>query len=119
MRPGLFLKNKIERQLDINGVEYTFDVVKEDKYKQLKESGEKVTIIGLYHESLSYQTINAKEGAKVIKKMQAMILTLQEYAEKLNIGYKLSVNDRRYKISGIVNVQNYSVAAEISLEEVL
>ena len=116
MQTPLFLKNKISRLLKTNGMEYTFTLMCEDEYKQPKE-GEVVTIKGIYHEANSFITVTASDSASVQRKKSPMILTLfNEEVEKLKQGDKVLINTVTYKVSGVLDIQNYGVAADISLE---
>lgn len=116
MQTPLFLKNKISRLLRTNGLEYTFTLMDEDEYKQPKE-GEAVTIKGIYHEENSFITVAASDSASVQRKKSPMILTLlDEEVKKLKQGDKVLVNSVSYKVSGVLDIQNYGVAADISLE---
>lgn len=119
MKAAKFLENKIKRQLKCNGMLYDFLKVKEDKYHQLVESGEKVQLTGLYHESVSYQPVSSSDAARLVKKVQPMILCLLEDTKEIKTGCKLSIGERHYKVSAIEDIQNYHVACNISLEEVL
>ena len=116
MQTPLFLKNKISRLLKTNGMEYTFTLMCEDEYKQPKE-GEVVTIKGIYHEANSFITVTASDSASVQRKKSPMILTLfNEEVEKLKQGDKVLINSVTYKVSGVLDIQNYGMAADISLE---
>lgn len=116
MQTPLFLKNKISRLLKTNGMEYTFTLMYEDEYKQPKE-GEVVTIKGIYHEANSFITVTASDSASIQRKKSPMILTLfNEEVEKLKQGDKVLINSVTYKVSGVLDIQNYGVAADISLE---
>ena len=116
MQTPLFLKDKISRLLKTNGMEYTFTLMCEDEYKQPKE-GEVVTIKGIYHEANSFITVTASDSASVQRKKSPMIRTLfNEEVEKLKQGDKVLINSVPYKVSGVLDIQNYGVAADISLE---
>lgn len=116
MQTPLFLKNKILRLLKTNGLRYTFTLMDEDEYKQPKE-GETITIQGVYHEANSFITVTASDSASVQRKKSPMILTLlDEEVKKLKQGDKVSINSVTYTVSGILDIQNYGVVADISLE---
>ena len=116
MQTPLFLKSKISRMLSTNGMEYTFILMGEDEYKQPKEC-ESVTIKGIYHETNSFITVTASDSASVQRKKSPMILTLlDEEVKKLKQGDKVLINSVSYKISGVLDIQNYGVVADISLE---
>ena len=118
IRQSLFLKNKIQRQLDCNGDDFTFKVVKEDKYHQPQESDE-VTIRGLYHETSSYLNETSSEGNiyRTIKTSQILtLMSLIEGDNNIPVGSTTKISGNTYKVTGIVNIDNLGVAADISLE---
>ena len=48
-----------------------------------------------------------------------MILCMYEDAKNIVLGDKIEISGKQYKVSGVLNIQNYNVAADISLEEVI
>lgn len=116
MKTPLFLENKITRLLNTHGLEYTFISVDKDNYNQ-PVKGATLVIKGLYHESNSFITVAASDSASVQRKKSPMILTLFDSTVKmLKQGDKVKINSVWYTVSGILDVQNYGVAADISLE---
>lgn len=120
MNTPLFLKNKIKRQLDCNGIEYSFKRNKKDKFNQLTDEVVNVKELkGIYHESNSYITREVSEAAITQSKKKPMILTLLENVEGLELDDFVEINGKKYKINGFLDIQNYNVVCDISLEEVL
>lgn len=116
MNRPLFLKNKISRLLKVNGLEYTFTSMRKDEYNQPID-GETIAVKGIYHESNSFITVNTSDSASVQRKKSPMILTLLDDTVKMiKQGDKVSINSVLYTVSGILDIQNYGVAADISLE---
>ncbi len=116
MQAPLFLRNKVLRVLKSNGIEYEFISTREDDYHQLQD-GAKIKILGVYHEVNSFITVTASDAASVQRKKSPMILTLlDDSVKKLKQGDKVSINSVDYKVSGILDIQNYGVVADISLE---
>lgn len=118
MHSPLFLKNKIARQININGCEYSFNVMCENEYHELEEF-KVVKINGLYHEKNSYQTEVHSDSSITHSKPLPMLLCLLEDVSELAEGSTTIINDKTYKIVLISDIQKYGVAADISLEEVL
>lgn len=117
MNTPLFLRNKVERQLKTNGLDYSFTKMGEDDYHQPIETDQKVSIRGIYHESNSFITLSSSDAASIQKKKSPMILCLMdENVKLLSQGDRVTINEVTYRISGILDIQNYSVVADISLE---
>lgn len=116
MRSPIFLENKIKRLLNSNGIEYTFVHMKNDEYNQPIEK-ENISVLGVYHESNSFITVSSSDAASVQRKKSPMILALMsDEVKKLSQGDEVTINDTLYRVSGILDIQNYCVAADISLE---
>ena len=118
MDASLFLKNKIERQLKCNGLEYTFKRKSLDKFGQ--ETDELVvvkTIKGLYHETNSYVTKKKSDASITTSKKSPMILALFDDALDIKMNDIVSINNSNYIVNDVLNIQNYSIAVNISLEE--
>lgn len=116
MQTPLFLKNKVSRLLKTNGLEYQFTLMGEDDYHQPVE-GSTITLKGIYHEANSFISVASSDAASLQRKKSPMILTLfDDSVKKLKQGDRVSINSTSYKVSGILDIQNYGVVADISLE---
>lgn len=116
----IFLVNKLARQLKCNGSSYTFERKAEDKYHQ-KTGAKTLTTIdkAIYHESNSYVQISTSDGARVKSKPQPMLLMTHEDGLKLNVDDIVIISLKAYKVTGMNNIQNYDVAADVSLEMIV
>ena len=47
-----------------------------------------------------------------------MILCLFEDGNKIKQGDMITIAEKTFRVSGVLNIQNYSIVADISLEEV-
>lgn len=116
MQPPYFLKNKVSRLLNTQGKDYLFTSVAVDEYNQPID-GEPLTIKGVYHEKNSFITLSVSDAAQVQRKKSPMILTLlDDTVKKLKQGDKVTINGGSYKVAGVLDLQNYGVVADISLE---
>ena len=116
MSPALFLKNKISRFIKTSGTSFIFTHMVEDNYHQ-KVEGEKISIVGVYHEKSSFITLTTSDSGQVQRKKSPMILTLiDESVLKISQGDKVEMNGVTYTVSGVLDIQNFGVAADISLE---
>ena len=118
MRVEEFLKNKIIRQLKMNGRNFTFERYSEDKYHQRSDETTVIkSLVGLYHEGNTYIKANDAEGALLVKKNTPMILCLYEDGCEIDKGDIVIISDKKYSVVYKTNIQNFDIAFDISLEE--
>ena len=112
---------KIKRELKRSGIDYEF------KRSGMNDFGEPVgkstvvgTIRGLYHEQNSDIQITTGDTTQVRTKKIPMILCLYEDAASLalQVGDELKINNKTFKVTGMVNIQEWNIIADISLEVV-
>ena len=115
-----FLLHRIEIDIKFHGVDYTFLKYGKDKFGQPSEQPtEQIVLKGIYHESNSYIKTTGSEASEISTKKNPMILCLFEYGNKVQQGDFVYIRGDKYKVSGVLDIQNYSVVADISLEEVV
>lgn len=112
---------KIKRELKRSGIDYEF------KRSGVNDFGEPVgeptvvgTIRGLYHEQNSSVQVTTGDTTQVRTKKIPMILCLYEDAASLvlQVGDELKINSKTLKVTGAVNIQEWNIIADISLEVV-
>ena len=112
---------KIKRELKRSGIDYEF------KRSGVNDFGELVgepivvgTIRGLYHEQNSSVQVTTGDTTQVRTKKIPMILCLYEDAASLvlQVGDELKINNKTLKVTGVVNIQEWNIIADISLEVV-
>ena len=112
---------KIKRELKRSGVDYEF------KRSGVNDFGEPVgepvavgTVRGLYHEQNSSVQVTTGDTTQVRTKKIPMILCLYEDAASLvlQVGDELKINNKTFKVTGVVNIQEWNIIADISLEVV-
>ena len=112
---------KIKRELKRSGIYYEF------KRSDVNDFGEPVgeptvvgTIRGLYHEQNSSVQVTTGDTTQVRTKKIPMILCLYEDAASLvlQVGDELKINNKTLKVTGVVNIQEWNIIADISLEVV-
>ena len=112
---------KIKRELKRSGIDYKF------KRSDANDFGEPVgeptvvgTIRGLYHEQNSSVQVTTGDTTQVRTKKIPMILCLYEDAASLvlQVGDELKINNKTLKVTGVVNIQEWNIIADISLEVV-
>ena len=117
MQMALFLKNKVNRQLELNGSTYDFAHYKIDEYKQVTNEVEKtIEVVGLFHTTNAYIKESTNEGARIVSKPQPMMLMLFEDSEKLSKDDKVVIGDRVYNVVGKTDVNHFGVVCDVSLE---
>ncbi len=110
---------KMKRELKRSGIEFEFKRFGKNKFNEDdKEVIKTFKIKGLYHEQNSYVTITTGEAAKTRTKKTPMILCLYEdvLSSELKTGDFVNVNGKELKVNGVVNIQEWNVIADISLE---
>lgn len=112
---------KIKRELKRSGIDYEF------KRSYVNDFGEPVgepimigKILGLYHEQNSHVQVTTGDTTQVRTKKIPMILCLYEDAANLDlqVGDELKINNKTFKVTGVVNIQEWNIIADISLEVV-
>lgn len=112
---------KLKRELKRSGIDYEFQRLGVNDFGE--PSGELVpigVIRGLYHEENSNIQITAGDTTRVRTKKIPMILCLFDDAASLalKIDDFLFINKKKFKVTGIVNIQEWSIISDISLEVV-
>lgn len=112
---------KLKRELKRSGIEYEFERFKENAFKELNGEPESVgKIVGLYHEQNSNIEVVTSDATQIRTKKIPMILCLYEDAASLGLKTNdiVKVNAKTFKVTGVVNIQEWSIIADISLEVV-
>lgn len=112
-----FLRNKVNRQIKLNGQEFTFVRYKEDEYHQIsEEEKEEIYVEGIFHTTNSFVKANTSDASIVRTKSQPMILTLYEQGSLVKINDKVVINEETYKVIDVNNVNSFNEVCDISLE---
>lgn len=118
---------KFRRELRRNGKDYTFHRRKLNQFNEpTGELEDVLTICCLYHEVSSFKTTSTGDGSTIVTEKQPMLLCAVEDVKDsgLKVGDFIEVNDSVYgdkkvlRFVGIVDIQNYGILADISLEVV-
>ena len=112
---------KIKREIRRSGETYTF---MRPSLNEFGEPGGDETEVGslrgLYHEQNSNVQLTTGDTTQIRTKKLPMILCIYEDAKTLNLqlGDKLYLNDRILKVVSLVNIQEWNIIGDLSLEEV-
>lgn len=118
---------KLRRELKRNGKDCTFRRRKLNQFNEpTGELEDVLTIRCLYHEVSSFKTTSTGDSSTTVTEKQPMLLCAVEDVKgsSLEEGDFIEVNDSVYgdkkvlRFVGIVDIQNYGIIADISLEVV-
>jgi len=112
---------KIRREIKRSGETYTFMRPSLNEFDE--PSGEETevgSLRGLYHEQNSNVQLTTGDTTQIRTKKLPMILCIYDDAKALNLqlGDKLYLNDRILKVVSLVNIQEWNIIGDLSLEEV-
>ena len=108
---------KLQRELKRIGKEYVFERPKLNQYKEPTGETEDVCkLAGLYHEQNGSISVSTGETTQTRTKKVPMILCLFNDAKLLKIGDIVKINSKTFKVTGTVNIQEWNIIADISLE---
>lgn len=110
---------KLRRELKRSGIDYKFLRAVPNKFGEPSDKYEEVGVIrGLYHEQNGHIQVTTGDTTQVRTKKIPTILCLYDDTTplKLQTGDVTVINGKTYSVTGIVDVQNWNVFADISLE---
>lgn len=112
---------KIRREIKRSGETYTFMRPSLNEFNEPSGDETEVgSLRGLYHEQNSNIQLTTGDTTQIRTKKLPMILCIYEDAKTLNLqlGDKLYLNDRILKVVSLVNIQEWNIIGDLSLEEV-
>ena len=108
---------KLRRELKKVGKEYEFKRAKLNDFKEpTKDSVVAGKLTGLYHEQNSSVSISTGDTTQTRSKKIPMILCLHEDAIFLKIGDFVKINSKTMKVTGVINIQEWNIVADVCLE---
>lgn len=116
-----FEEYKIKRELKRSGIDYEFKrAIKNDFGEPSGEPEFIGKLKGIYHEENSNIQITTGDTTQVRTKKIPMILCLYEDVANLvlSVGDIVKINKKTLKVTGIVNISEWNIIADISLEVV-
>lgn len=112
---------KLKRELKKSGIKYKFSRAGKNKFGEPDgEPTEIGEICGLYHETNSSVSIITGDTTQTrTKKVPAILCLYDDIALLvLQVGDTVQINDKTLKVTGVVNIQEWNIIADISLEVV-
>lgn len=108
---------KVRRELKRIGKEYEFKRAKLNDFNEpTKDSVVAGKLTGLYHEQNSSVSVTTGDTTQTRTKKVPMILCLYEDATFLKMGDMVKINSKTFKVTGVVNIQEWNIVADVSLE---
>lgn len=110
---------KIKRELKRSGKDYKFERRTINAFKEPTDNLYEVgTVLGIYHEQNSNVQITTGDTTQIRTKKIPMILCLYDDTTSLHlqVGDEVVINSKRLKVTGVVNIQEWNIIADISLE---
>lgn len=112
---------KIKRELKRSGIDYEFKRIGKNDFGEPVGELESIGVLkGLYHEQNGSVQITTGDTTQVRTKKIPMILCLYEDAAllALEVGNIVVINTKTFKVTGVVNIQEWNIISDISLEVV-
>lgn len=110
---------KISREIKRSGCSFTFKRKAKNDFNEPSEEAIVVgNLSGIYHEQNSNIAISTGDTTQYRTKKIPMILCLYSDVSKLelNVDDFVIFNSKTFKVTGITNVQEWSIVSDISLE---
>ena len=110
---------KISREIKRSGYNITFKRKAKNDFNEPNEEAIMVgNLLGIYHEQNSNIAISTGDTTQYRTKKIPMILCLYSDVSKLelNVNDFVIFNSKTFKVTGITNVQEWSIVSDISLE---
>lgn len=110
------MKHQVKNEIARSGQEYQFKRKKENKCHQIVGEEDIAIVKGIYHETNGYISLLKADASMVQSKKVPTILTLKENAIGIEQGDYTEIAGNKYKVTGVLDVQNYGIVVDISLE---
>lgn len=113
--------HRLVQAINWQGSVYTFFRRGENEYRE--KDGEPVEIArfkGLFHNGSSeHTTVVTSDSGMVISKNTPYIMTPYGNGRKVRLDDTVIINSKMFKVTGVTNINEANIVAEISLEVVL
>lgn len=115
---------KIQREIKRSGKTFAFkkpdlndfgEPKRDENGNYIFQSGD-LELNGIYHETNSYISLVTGDTTATRTKKEPMILCLYEDTAGLKVGDVTYINGKMFKLTGVKNIQEWSIIGDISLE---
>lgn len=119
MKIQSFERNKISRLIRVQGIKYVFERPKLSEFKE--PTGETITIElrGVFHQTTNHITVVGTESSSIKSKQSPAILALYDEAKGLKQDDIVVINGTKYLVTGLLDIENWNIAIDISLEAIV
>lgn len=118
MKPA-FEANKIKRCVNTVGTLFDFNRKAKNLFGEFdNDAVQIISLKGVYHQQSSHISVSESTGTRTKSKPIPMILTTWELfeAEPILLDDTVVLNDKKYLVNGVTNIQEGNYGADISLE---
>ena len=112
---------KIQRELNRSGIVVDFLRQETNKFKEPIGEPKKIgSILCIYHEQNGCIKISTGDTTQVRTKKVPMLLCLHSDVSQANVqvGDQVKLNGKTFNVTGVINIQEWNLVADISLEVV-
>lgn len=112
---------KIQRELNRSGIVVDFLRQETNKFKEPIGEPKKIgSILCIYHEQNGRIKISTGDTTQVRTKKVPMLLCLHSDVSQVNVqvGDQVKLNGKTFNVTGVINIQEWNLVADISLEVV-
>ena len=112
---------KIQRELNRSGIVVDFLRQETNKFKEPIGEPKKIgSILCIYHEQNGCIKISTGDTTQVRTKKVPMLLCLHSDVSQVNVqvGDQVKINGKTFNVTGVINIQEWNLVADISLEVV-
>ena len=112
---------KIQRELNRSSIVVDFLRQETNKFKEPIGEPKKIgSILCIYHEQNGRIKISTGDTTQVRTKKVPMLLCLYSDVSQVNVqvGDQVKLNGKTFNVTGVVNIQEWNLVADISLEVV-
>lgn len=111
---------KVKREIKRSGLEYQIKRHGTNKFGEPTATDDTVVcnVRGLYHEQNSNIQITTGDTTQIRTKKIPMVLCIWDDVTGVTTGDFIVLNNKVFNITGIVNIQEWGIIADISLEVV-
>lgn len=119
MKATAFELNKLRRLIRTQGKQYRFYRDYLNKFNEPTGDTQATEISAVYHTVTQRVDVLAGEGGSIHTRRVPMLLALLTEGFNIQQGDFVDINDITYKVTGVSNINNWNIAVDISLEEVV
>lgn len=111
-------KHKMIQQIQRSGTSYVFERLGLNKYNErdLELPNERFELFGVFHEVSDHLNVQMSDEVRFRTKKIPSIMCLWEDAQVVRVDDLVVINTRTYKVNGVINLNEWNIVADISLE---